>query len=179
MLPPSFTEDSHPSALASPVHQPYSDTITCAHPVAAYWSSVRCAAQRGIPIRLPMRLSSTGSFLFVPSYGTCSCHSLCLFIVIIKQRRMKCQEKATQLFTSAKESVTVHSVHSNTLRDAQKLYLWYNFARAILGFSYILHENTSRDRGCLKSNKNRHFLNIPFAKNAITLYTGFSMCFTT
>lgn len=41
------------------------------------------------------------------------------------------------------------SVHSNTLRDAQKLYLRHNFAPAILGFSCILPENTSRDSRCL------------------------------
>ena len=46
--------------------------------------------------------------------------------------------------------VTAHSVHSNTLRDAQKLQK-SQFRAAKLGvFTQKTHENTSRDSGGLK-----------------------------
>ena len=59
-------------------------------------------------------------------------------------------ERDERIFITHSIFVTVPSVLSNTLRDAQKLYLRHNFALSSLGI--FMHENTSRNSGYLNSN---------------------------
>ena len=57
-------------------HGLYPSTVTDAGTVAAYYShtEIWCEAQRCIHTRLPMRLSSTGCFLYAPPCATSSYH---------------------------------------------------------------------------------------------------------
>jgi len=57
---------------------------------------------------------------------------------------------------SSRKAVTVHSVTSNTLRDAQKLCILHNFALAVLGFSvtFALLHSQKIPRGILGVNSN-------------------------
>lgn len=47
-----------------------------------------CAAQRCIHIKLPMRLSSSGSFLYVSFYATSSYHSFCSLNIYMKLKSL-------------------------------------------------------------------------------------------
>lgn len=81
VVPPFFTVCSHklPFKYTHPVKIiqsicEYSDKITAATPLQSTFakSQVRCRAQRGIPYKLPLRLSPAGYSLLVSLISTCS-----------------------------------------------------------------------------------------------------------
>ena len=81
VVPPFFTVCSHklPFKYTHPVKTiqsicEYSDKITAAAPLQSTFakSQVRCRAQRGIPYKLPLRLSPAGCSLLVSLISTCS-----------------------------------------------------------------------------------------------------------
>lgn len=81
VVPPFFTVCSHklPFKYTHPVKTiqsicEYSDKITAAAPLQSTFakSQVRCRAQRGIPYKLPLRLSPAGYSLLASLISTCS-----------------------------------------------------------------------------------------------------------
>lgn len=72
-----FIDSSHCPPLRVRPCGLYSSTLTDAGTVAAYYPQscgIWCEAQRCIHTKLPMRLSSTGCFLYVSLYATSSYH---------------------------------------------------------------------------------------------------------
>ena len=101
VVPPFFTVCSHklPFKYTHPVKIiqsicEYSDKITAAAPLQSTFakSQVRCRAQRGIPYKLPLRLSPAGCSLWGFPQATFSLPSLLLYYMKYTNCFFVCQE---------------------------------------------------------------------------------------